>query len=72
MKDIRKRIEELEQIYNPDPLIVLCETEYGKEELTVSECIRRGAVFLRVVTGRDANDLEALLLYMRKSAIEFY
>ncbi len=67
-ESIMKRLEDMERICKPNPLIVLCETESGEEEMTVSECIRRNAVFLRVVCGGSYKDLDRLLQSMKESA----
>lgn len=70
MGNIQNRIKSIEKICRPDPLKVLCETESGTEILTVSECVRRGLDFKRVVSGADLHDLDRLLRYMQDAAKE--
>ncbi len=67
-KGIYKRLADLEKRYAKNPLIVLCRTETGEETMTVSECIRRGADFVRVVGGADLADLDLLLSNMKQAA----
>ena len=70
-ESIIKRVEEIERRCKPDRLMILCKTTAGEEVLTVSEYIRRDAVFLRVVGGSDLRDLDEILFLMEKNAQEY-
>lgn len=58
-----KRLEAVEARCRHDPMLILAkDQETGKEaEMTVSECLRRKCVFIRVIRAGDLAELDMLL-----------
>lgn len=67
-REIFQRLDALEKVYTKNPIMVLCKTESGEMIMSVAECVRCDADFLRVVSGGDISDLDILLPSMRKKA----
>ena len=69
-ESILKRLEALEKVHSPDPLIVEAMTDTGDviEILARDEVQRPDVHFCRVVRGCNMNDLDLLLDEMRKAA----
>lgn len=66
---ILKRLEALERVRTPDPLIVEAMSSNGELiEISAKECCQRPDVyFVRVLDGESLNDLDLLLAEMRKA-----
>ena len=70
MKSTLARIEELEKLYNNEPLIVLAELPNSKElqKMTVADMLEQGGGFVKVIGGSNLKDLDKLLEDMRQKA----
>lgn len=59
-----KALERKISMLQPRSLILLCSTPDGHEKkMTLQECIQTGSEFIRVVTGNNLDELDALLRY---------
>lgn len=67
---ILKRLEDLENKYKQDPLIVLAETDSGEQiRLTMRECLERPDTrFVKVIAGSSLEDLKLFLDSIREEA----
>lgn len=62
------RLRALEQALSPDPLIVEAKDGDAIIRETARECIANNHDFLRVVSGENLADLDALLAQMKEDA----
>lgn len=71
MRDIMKRLEALERKIRPQHLTILAVLNGEQLEMTVQECIDKGARFVKVLDGCNFNDIDLILNEIfRKEALE--
>lgn len=69
MRDIMKRLEELERKIRPQHLTILASLDGEQVEMTVQECIDKGAGFIKVLDGCNMKDLDLILDMIYQKAI---
>ena len=69
MRDLLKRIEDLEEQYKDEPLIVLAIMPDGeKVAMPARECLEKKLPYERVVAGSSLKDLDLLLQAIQEEA----
>ncbi len=70
MWQTRKRIEALETVFSPDPIICECVDPKNGEAHTMplKECLKEGYIFSKVVSGGSMDDLWAYLQDIQEDA----
>lgn len=69
MRDIMKRLEALERKIRPQHLTILAVLNGEQLEMTVQECIDKGAGFIKVLDGCNMDDVDLILDIILQQAI---
>lgn len=69
MRDIMKLLERIEKALTPEHLTILASLNGEQVEMTVQECIDKGAGFIRVLDGCNLDDVDLILDIILQQAI---
>lgn len=69
MRDVMKLLERIEKALIPEHLTILASLDGQEVEMTVQECIDKGAGFIKVLDGCNMDDVDLILDIILQQAI---